>query len=100
MRIVCLSDTHTLLAHVDVPDGDVLDWAFNLERGEETATKWALLGHFDVLLTHGPPHRILDETSRGEFVGCEELGRPLQRVHPRLHVFGHIHQSYGAHEAA
>ena len=76
------------------------DWAFNLERGAPLAEKWALVpDDTDVLLTHGPPSGVLDTTSRGERVGCEELAAALRRVRPRLHVFGHIHESYGVHPA-
>jgi len=72
------------------------DWAFNLPRGKALAEKWALVPDTtDVLLTHGPPFGVLDETAHGQRVGCEELGRALKRVRPRLHLFGHIHESFG-----
>jgi Icc-related predicted phosphoesterase len=48
-----------------------------------------------VLVTHGPPHGILDRTDDGEHVGCEELTAAVARVRPKLHVFGHIHEGYG-----
>lgn len=72
------------------------DWAFNLDRGEPLRQVWAKIpSKIDLLLTHGPPHGILDLTSRGLQVGCEELRTALLRVRPRVHVFGHIHESYG-----
>ena len=72
------------------------DWAFNLERGAPLRAKWDLIpADTDVLLTHGPPHQILDRTIRGEHVGCEELRIAVERIRPRLHVFGHIHEAYG-----
>jgi Icc-related predicted phosphoesterase len=75
------------------------DWAFNLQRGEQLAKKWALIPEdIDVLITHGPPFGILDETPRGDFAGCEELRKRVEVVRPRLHVFGHIHFGYGAAE--
>lgn len=75
------------------------DWAFNLERGPQIAAKWELIpAGIDVLITHGPPAGILDRTSRGEAVGCADLRRELQRIRPRLHVFGHIHEAYGTVE--
>jgi predicted phosphohydrolase len=72
------------------------DWAFNLQRGPEIAAKWALIpAGIDVLVTHGPPEKILDRTIGREDVGCGDLLRELERVRPRLHVFGHIHEGYG-----
>ena len=76
------------------------DWAFNLPRGKRLAEKWALAPEsVDVLVTHGPPRGILDTTFRGEVVGCEELELARARIRPRLHVFGHIHESFGTHRA-
>ncbi|MGH9941515.1 MAG: metallophosphatase domain-containing protein [Pyrinomonadaceae bacterium] len=76
-----------------------MDWAFNLPRGRALEEKWALIpAGTDVLVTHGPPYGILDEVPRGERVGCEALAEAVGRVHPLLHVFGHIHHSYGRRE--
>jgi predicted phosphohydrolase len=73
-----------------------LSWAFNLPRGPELARKWALIPDAtDILVTHGPPHRILDRTASGEDVGCEDLRAAIARVRPRVHAFGHIHEGYG-----
>ncbi|KAG7095992.1 hypothetical protein E1B28_006675 [Marasmius oreades] len=53
----------------------------------------------EILLTHTPPHQILDKTRKGIRAGCKVLrdvldsGR-LDRL--RLHVFGHIHEAHGA----
>ena len=78
------------------------DWAFNLMRGAELAEKWKLIPNdTDVLITHGPPHGILDEVPRQYFVentGCEELRKRVEKVRPKLHVFGHIHCGYGQTE--
>ncbi|HOD33276.1 MAG TPA: metallophosphatase domain-containing protein [Holophaga sp.] len=84
------------------------DWAFNLpRRGAKLREKWNLIPlDTDVLITHGPPHGILDEV-RGRMtawgpseegsgpLGCEELAIRLATVKPRLHVFGHIHDGFG-----
>ncbi len=48
------------------------------------------------MLTHGPPHKILDRTDMYEDVGCEHLLKAVQRCRPRLHCFGHIHEGWGA----
>lgn len=50
----------------------------------------------DIMLTHGPPNDILDETDRGEKAGCDHLLRAVTRCKPRLHCFGHIHEGWGA----
>lgn len=78
------------------------DWAFNLNRGTELAEKWKMIpADTDVLITHGPPHGILDEVPRRFFVentGCEELRKTVEIIKPKLHVFGHIHCGYGVTE--
>lgn len=72
------------------------DWAFNLDRGEALAEKWALVPEStEVLLTHGPPHGILDCLASDGRIGCEDLTIALPRIRPKLHVFGHIHEDYG-----
>lgn len=77
------------------------DWAFNVTRGVPIARKWALIPtDTDILITHGPPHGILDGvidrwTGESAAVGCEELLPVIQRIQPRLHIFGHIHAGYG-----
>ncbi|KAM0801491.1 40S ribosomal protein S8e [Usnea florida] len=50
----------------------------------------------DIMLTHGPPKDVLDETDKGEKVGCDHLLRAVTRCKPRLHCFGHIHEGWGA----
>jgi Icc-related predicted phosphoesterase len=78
------------------------DWAFNLHRGAEIAAKWALIpDDVQVLVTHGPPHGILDEVLRppGKHQGCEALRERIAALaHLQLHAFGHIHEAYGTHE--
>jgi predicted phosphohydrolase len=76
------------------------DWAFNLPRGHPLAQKWALIpAGVDILVTHGPPLGIGDVTCSGDAVGCGDLKRELNRVRPRLHVFGHIHEGCGVTRA-
>lgn len=75
------------------------DWAFNLRRGEPLAEKWKLIPNdTDILITHGPPNGILDQTPAGDFAGCEELRSRVEEIKPKLHIFGHIHCGYGRAE--
>ncbi|KAL0570911.1 hypothetical protein V5O48_011051 [Marasmius crinis-equi] len=53
----------------------------------------------EILLTHTPPHNILDKTRKGKAAGCQVLKSVLDsgRLRKlRLHVFGHIHEAHGA----
>jgi Icc-related predicted phosphoesterase len=71
------------------------DWAFNVQRGAKIKRKWDRIPeHTDVLVTHGPPHGILDHLNYKN-LGCEELLKAVFRVKPMLHCFGHIHNAYG-----
>ena len=80
------------------------DWAFNLPRGEKLKDRWDRIPHnTDVLITHGPPHGILDsniapDDPRNNF-GCEDLKHRVAEVKPTYHIFGHIHGSYGQLES-
>lgn len=49
----------------------------------------------DILVTHGPPFKILDLTPSGEFVGCQHLLEKVKEIKPDIHIFGHIHCSHG-----
>jgi len=73
-----------------------LDWAFNLDSEAELQAKWNLIPpDTDVLVTHGPPYGVLDECYDGRSVGCAALAGTVQRIVPKLHLFGHIHEGYG-----
>jgi Icc-related predicted phosphoesterase len=82
---------------------EFFNWAFNLPRGEPLALKWAQIPEdTNVLLTHGPPHGILDECpamrNRHQWVhvGCEELDKRVQQLPElKVHAFGHIHEGSG-----
>lgn len=73
------------------------DWAYNLPLGARLKEKWDQIPDgVDVLITHGPPHGILDAAADGHLCGCPDLRDTItQRVKPRLHIFGHIHEAYG-----
>jgi len=73
------------------------DWAFNLPRGRALAERWALIPqNADVLITHGPPLFIGDNAGMvPDREGCKELLLRVQKIVPKLHIFGHIHQDPG-----
>lgn len=75
------------------------NWAFNRERGPEIREHWDLIPEdTEILVTHGPPHMILDDANaRGydNHVGCEDLSNRIAQTKVKLHVFGHIHEGAG-----
>ncbi|XP_071057439.1 metallophosphoesterase domain-containing protein 1 [Onthophagus taurus] len=73
------------------------NWGFNLERGSECLQKWNLIPeNTDILITHTPPVGHGDLVCSGIRAGCVELLTTVQeRVKPKYHIFGHIHEGYG-----
>lgn len=72
------------------------NWAFNKERGSEINRYWDMIpNNVDILITHSPPYKILDKSFKGEYCGCEGLLEKIKLVKPKIHCFGHIHESYG-----
>lgn len=72
-------------------------WAFMEERGNKIRRHWNLIPeNTNVLITHGPPINILDETPRHQHVGCFDLYEQIKKL-PKLttHIFGHIHYDGG-----
>ena len=86
-----------------------MNWAFNLPRGEALKAKWDMIPTgIDLLVTHGPPHGIRDgvptfdedaypsdDSMTVRHVGCEELLKAVERIKPKVHVFGHVHSGHG-----
>lgn len=72
-------------------------WAFNLPRGQQCLDKWNIIpSTVDVLISHGPPIGHGDLCIHGIRTGCVELLTTIQnRVKPKYHIFGHIHEGYG-----
>ncbi|KAJ8924610.1 hypothetical protein NQ315_000760 [Exocentrus adspersus] len=72
-------------------------WAFNLPRGEACLSKWNLIpDNTEVLITHTPPLGHGDLACSGVRAGCVELLNTVQnRIVPKYHIFGHIHEGYG-----
>lgn len=74
--------------------------AFTVDTEEELADKFSSIPHdVDILITHSPPHDLLDQTVWKEHVGSLYLRGALEYCfRPQLWVFGHIHESYGKTE--
>jgi Icc-related predicted phosphoesterase len=68
--------------------------AFNYHAGEDIEKEWEKIpGDTDILITQMPPKGILDNGS-----GCPQLLEKVDRIRPKLHLFGHVHEGYGQYE--
>lgn len=75
-------------------------WSFQAERGEPLSSIWQQIpAGVDLLVTHGPPRGILDRHVSGSNLGCEDLRQRVEQVKPKLHVFGHVHESHGTYRS-
>jgi len=73
------------------------NWAF-MGTEEKLNEYWGLIpDDTDVLITHIPPHGILDYTVRDhENAGSISLYDHItNRIKPKVNVFGHIHEGHG-----
>ena len=75
-------------------------WAFMLPRNsDKLREEWEKIPtDTDILITHGPPHWILDTVSRHgttKLTGCELLFEKVREIMPLIHCFGHIHDQHG-----
>ena len=67
-------------------------WAFNVDRDKIHVHWEKITEDVQVLITHGPPFGILDKViGRNDPLGCESLLEHVNRVKPKIHVFGHVH---------
>jgi Icc-related predicted phosphoesterase len=69
-------------------------WHFMRDRGQDIKKHWDRIpADIDILVTHGPPYGIFDDITEKLHVGCEDLRAAVQeRIKPRIHCFGHIHE--------
>jgi Icc-related predicted phosphoesterase len=72
------------------------EWAFMYDRATGLE-RWANIpAGTDVLITHGPALGFRDRVAGyRDQVGCYDLRNKVLEVKPKVHVFGHIHGSYG-----
>jgi Icc-related predicted phosphoesterase len=99
-NIVYLKDSFTTVNQLKIWGSPVtpwfFNWAFNRHRGDPIKRHWDLIPtDTDILITHGPIFRTLDKTSEGQHVGCKDLFNKVHEIKPKVHICGHIHESYG-----
>ena len=71
--------------------------AFQRDKEELIRLRSQIPSDIDILVTHGPPHGIRDQTKIAwKLGGCENLRAEVEdRIKPKYHIFGHIHEGYG-----
>lgn len=76
------------------------DWAF-MGSEKELEQKFAAIPEkLDILLSHGPAHRMLDRNAQGVCCGSISLRDRVAAVKPDSVVCGHIHEGRGIREEA
>ena len=84
------------------------EWAFNAPEPENHSDDEPFLSNIwdrcpvdtDILLCHGPPKGYGDLTRTGKSAGSAAFTRAIQRIKPKLAVFGHIHEAAGSYTLA
>ena len=60
------------------------------------ATHWAKIpSDADIVVTHGPAYGVLDMLLNEQHAGDKDLLKKLLQHKPKVHICGHIHESYG-----
>ena len=77
-----------------------MNWAFNVFEPKLTEHWKAIPDGIDVLITHGPPYMIGDYVPNSmQHEGSPSLYKEItDRIKPKVHCFGHIHEGYGIKE--
>ncbi|CUH87739.1 Calcineurin-like phosphoesterase superfamily domain protein [Phaeobacter sp. CECT 5382] len=77
-----------------VPETPFGGWSCDLSEAEadlllERCTQ------VDILISHSPPKGQGDVTSQGHSVGSKSVFKAVQRLQPKLVLFGHVHDCWG-----
>lgn len=99
-EIIYLNDSGIVLNGISIWGSPVTpwfyNWAFNRHRGTDIKKHWDLIPEkTDILVTHGPVYGILDQVINEQHAGCKDLLLKVKEINPKVHVCGHIHESYG-----
>lgn len=70
------------------------NWSFNRHRGPEIQAHWDKIpNNTEILISHGPPHGILDLVMDGSRQGCKDLKKTIENrlKSLQMHCYGHLH---------
>jgi hypothetical protein len=73
------------------------DWAFQIPTYQDEIELYRRIPKStDILLTHCPPHGVLDIGGAPmQHLGSTGLADTVFKKKPRYHIFGHIHEGHG-----
>ena len=71
------------------------DWSFMKQESEIAQDLSRVSEQVDVLITHSPPYGILDQNNDSTHCGSFSIKDLVDRITPKIHLFGHIHESSG-----
>lgn len=100
LNIIYLEDDWTLVDGISIWGSPVTpnfgNWWFMKDRSKMDKLYSSIPEWIDIVVSHGPPRGILDlsydRDGKLEFCGCRSLrNHILNRVKPKLCLFGHIH---------
>lgn len=101
-NIIYLEDDWTLVDGISIWGSPVTpnfgNWWFMKDRSKMDKLYSSIPEWIDVVVSHGPPKGILDlsysRDGKLEYCGCRSLkNHMLNRVKPKLCLFGHIHNT-------
>ncbi len=71
-------------------------WAFMKESYYLKPIWESIPNDTDIVITHGPAFGICDNVyPSNENHGCKELRKVIDKIQPKFHICGHLHESYG-----
>lgn len=77
-----------------IPETPFGDWSFDLSEAA-AARELARAERVDILVTHSPPKGAGDRTSAGLSIGSDSIHAAIERVAPKLALYGHVHDCWG-----
>lgn len=86
------------LDHSGVEINNIPIWGIPFPLNWKTRTWETIPNNTQILMTHQPPYSILDNPPFAPSIGSKKLLKKVKSVQPKVHLFGHIHASYGKKE--
>ncbi len=86
------------LDHSGIEINGNLIWGVPFPKDWKNKTWENIPKETQILITHQPPYSILDLTPTFTSRGEKGLLEKVKHVQPKVHLFGHIHASYGKKE--